>query len=529
MSQTSRSTSRSTTRAMLVNFGGILCSRLTGLARDMLVAAFWGSTEIFQAAFTTAFAVANTFRGLFAEGAFSSAFVPALSKKLAEGQKDEAWDLACRSITLIGCVLGVIVVLGGLAGTLCASFFGHALTEEARCTSVILPVVLPYALFICLAGAFAAILNSLRHFVIPAFSPCLFNVVQVVTVALLFWLGKTRHEFSSLMWFCASVLFSGLLQLAIMLLACRRRGFRFHFDFNFRTPAMYQLGVKFFPAAAAAGVYQLNTLADKAIALALGATAVGAINYANRLVFLPIGLIGVAMGQACLPHMSRACEHERGEILESALRQVLYFSLPTMTIFVALKSDIVSLLFQRGAFNEQAVRECVWTLLFYLPGVPAFCLAKVATAFHHSRQDTKTPFRVTLLCVVLNFILNLILCQFLRQAGLALASALCSWLNVAILLVYAAKCCPGWHKRRSLATAVITTVSAVAAGFVAHVCANALRQLEVLTRLHPNLNQLIVIAVAGLAALCVHILIATFIGRQNVPSEILAAVRRKKR
>ena len=518
---------RSNTRSLLVNVGGILCSRVFGLLRDILSAAFWGSTEVFQAAFTTAFSISNTFRSLFAEGAFSAAFVPLLSKRLEEGKTEDAWRLACRPITLMGCALALIVLLGCAGVALLTPHLAARVTDETRCTMTIFPLLLPYALLICLAGAFGAVLNSLRVFAIPSLTPVIFNLVQLAALGLLCACGKTRQEFSSLIWFCVSVLVAGLLQLAVLLLACRRHGFRFRPDFEFLGADVRQLARNFAPAACSSGAQQLNVLADKLIALWLGAAAVGAINYANRLVFLPIGLLGAAMGQACLPHLSRADDAQRGELLETAFRQTLFFAFPMMTILMALQTDVVRLLFQRGAFTEQAVRECVWALAFYLPGLPAFCAVKVATAFHHSRQDTVTTFRISLLCIILNLILNLILCQFLRQGGLTLSSAICSWLNVTLLLTLAARHCPEWNVRRTLRSTLTLALAAAAAGLVAHATAAPLRTL--LAGLpHHNLTQLLTIVGATAIAFAVHVLLALLIGRQNVLAEFIGAIRHRR-
>ena len=323
---------------MLINAANIFGSRVFGLVRDILSAAFWGSTEIMQAAFTTAFTIPNTFRALFAEGAFSAAFVPLFAKKLEAGKDDEAWTLACRTISLqIVLLAAVCVIVSALSGIVLLCLPAEGSNETTRLIFKILPLLIPYALFICVAGAFAAILNALRHFAIPAATPILFNVVQIITLVLLFVCGKTRHEFSSLIWFCVSVLIAGLLQMAVLMFFSAKKGFHFHFDFNWRNDDVKTLCRKILPGLAGAGVHQLNILIDRSIAVFVGAAAVGAINYSNRIVFLPIGIFGVAMNTICLTNMSRAKDdNEMADCLDTALRQVLFLALPCTALLCAL-------------------------------------------------------------------------------------------------------------------------------------------------------------------------------------------------
>lgn len=523
-------TSRSIAKSMLVNTAGILGSRVFGLLRDILTAAYWGSTETLQAAFTTAFAIPNILRSFFAEGAFTAAFVPTISQKLKEGKEDEAWKLACRTISLQATLLAIVCILVAIISPVILLLLpDQAETSTTARIFQILPIIIPYAFFICIAGAFAAILNSLKQFAIPALTPIIFNIVQIATVVLLFVTNQSRHDFSSLVWFCISVLVAGLLQMLCLMTACRRKGFMFHFDTSWKNPEVVTLMKRIAPGLIGSGAQQLNIFIDKGLAVFLGAAAVGAINYSNRLIFLPIGIFGAAMGIACLPSMSRASEDEMADCLDAALRQVLFLALPCTTLMAALNTDIIRLLFQRGAFTEEAVRECAWALAFYLPGLPAFCAAKVATTTHHGRKDTKTPVKISLICILTNFILNICLIFFIKQGGLALASSISSWLNVLLLLAIDTKKLPNWKYRRTAFSAFKLALAAACAGATAYAAKLTAQKIVANLQMTPSFLTLAATVIVACFFGSIAYLIACRILGQHELTELLSSVKKRKK
>lgn len=425
-------------------------SRIFGLLRDMVMAAYWGGTGAAQAAFQVAFAFPNSLRTLFGEGAFTSAFVPMLSARMKDDKREEAWQLAERAISVQAlALLAFVLLLSGLSAAV-LWFAPDTLSAHARLTFLILPLLMPYALFICMAGAFSSVLNCLGDFKLPAATPILFNILQIATVVYLSFLWANT-EFTALLIFCASALLAGLAQLLLLMLWARRRGFVFHFQPVWKAPEVQQLCQKILPGLLGAGVMQINSLVDRLLALHLGPAAVGALNYSQHLVYLPVGIFGVAMGVVCLPRMSRAMARadalEIASSLDYALRLILFLSLPCAALLFALQEQTIMFLFARGAFTVDAVRETSWALTFYVLGLPAFCCAKVATNPFHARLDTATPVKISLFCMLLNLVLNLILMQFLRQGGLALSTSICSWLNVGLLLSLNCRHLPQWSPR----------------------------------------------------------------------------------
>ncbi len=479
------SSARSMSSKVLVNMVSIFASRVFGLGRDIACSAYWGATEGPQAAFNAAFAIPNMLRMLFGEGAFNAAFVPMIAGKLKEGKKEEAEALASKTISLQSLILASIVIIGAaLSAVVCISLpeMGQK-NAHIELTFRILPLLLPYAIFICLAGSFGAILNCLGKFAAPSLNPVLFNAIQIVSIVILYFSSSTRQDFASLLFFCIMVFVAGIVQMAILFFICRRNGFNVHFEPLWRTvngqrvmlwqdTEVKTLCNRILPGLIGAGAFQLNALLDKAIAVYIGAVAVGSLAYCQHLVYLPIGIFGVAIGMVCLPRMSNAKEEEMADCLDYALRQVLFMTLPCMTLLSVLARESIIVLYQRGAFNETAVNETLWAMRFLLPGLPAFCCAKIAVTTHHGRKDTKTPVKVSMWCILLNLILNLSLFPFLRQGGLALATAVCSWINVMTLLAIDVRKLPNWNWCKTLIGALrltlLATFAAAAAAVTAH-------------------------------------------------------------
>ncbi len=470
-----QSIGRSMLQVSALTFG----SRIFGLLRDIAMAGYWGGTGAAQAAFQVAFAFPNSLRALFGEGAFTSAFVPLLSAKMKDQQRSEAWRLAERAISVQAVALLALVFLLALLSGAVLIFAPEELSLHIRLTFLILPLLLPYAVFICMAGAFSSVLNCLGDFKIPAATPILFNLVQISTIIYLYFLWA-RTELVALLIFCGSAVLAGLVQLLLLMLWARRRGFVFHFRPAWRAPEVQLLCQKILPGIIGAGVMQFNSLVDRLLALHLGASAVGALNYSQHLVYLPVGIFGVAMSVVCLPRMSRAWARndplEMAGSLDYALRIILFLSLPCATLLFVLREPTIVLLFARGAFTAEAVRESSWALSFYVLGLPAFCCAKVATNPFHARLDTKTPVKIALLCMVTNLILNLILMQFLRQGGLALSTSICSWLNVFLLLSLNRRHLPQWSPARLFRAGLPLLLLALLAGFAAAVALQLLQR-----------------------------------------------------
>ena len=513
---------------MLRGSAGILLSRVSGLVRDIAAAGYWGATDIAQAAYSTAFSIPNSVRALLGEGAFAAAFVPLFSRCLEEKRTEDAWRLANRAISMQVAILLAMTVLGSAAAAMLRhSGLFHDDAGLASTILLILPLLLPYAVLICAAAALNAVLNSLKSFFLPNIIQMVFNFTQVAAVLYLacFW---SNGELAALVIFCLSTSLAGLLEILMLLIACRRRGYAFHFDFGWRDGAVRQLVRNILPGLAGSGVNQLNGLLDKLMAAILGAGAIGALTYSQRLVYLPVGLFGVAMGMVCLPALSRAtARHDGREIAESldyAFRIVLFMSLPCVAFLAPCGREVIALFFQRGAFQQSAVIESSYALAFYTIGVPAFCCVKIAVTPFHARLDTRTPVKIAMLCMAVNLVLNLALMRPLRQGGLALATSASSWLNLALLMYFNRRQLPSWSPLRVLRTALALGVAALLAGIAA-------RGVLLFCRAgipgEGGFARNLLIAGASFSACASAYLAACLLLRRPEPREILNLFRRK--
>ena len=281
-------------RSLISSTGGILMGRVTGLLRDVCAAAYWGATGVAQAAYTTAFAIPNIFRNLFGEGAANGAFVPILSAHLEKDDKERAWRIASRAITAQFLILILLTVLASVIA-LALGMTGLFKSESARTAVKILPVLMPFTIFICGTAAFGAVMQSMNAFFLSYASQAIFNIVQVASLGILAW-GWRNDEPAALWLYCGSTLLAGFLQMLALLLKCRRLGYRYRFDFDFKDPEVRMLGRKYIPVLVGNGANMINSFIDSILAISLGAAAVGALNYSHRLVYLPVGLFGVARG-----------------------------------------------------------------------------------------------------------------------------------------------------------------------------------------------------------------------------------------
>lgn len=420
-------------RRMLLVGSGILLSRCLGLTRDIVFARTFGTGTVL-AAFILAFTVPNLLRALFGEGAFSAAFVPLFSEKLEKEGAPSAWTTACRIISVMAVVLTALVLALTLAALALRPF---ASRELAQLTLALLPWLMPYGIMICLSAAFAAVLQSVGKFGVPAFSQVLLNIA-LITAALAVAPSLGNSPQVQVYALVGGVLAAGTFQLLMHMLSTARNKFVFQFMPDFADTSVRRFSLLIGPVLIGAGVVQLNVLVDRCLAYWLGAVATTTLYYSQRLVYLPVGLFGVAMSTVALPAMSRAWArgrtHEVTGNLAFSLSQVMFLTLPATTVMFILRVPLIQLLFEGQRFTPADTVETAWTLLFYLVGIPAFTAAKIATTPFYAQQDTRTPVRIAAVCLALNVVLNLILMQFLRQAGLALATSICSCVNVGMLL-----------------------------------------------------------------------------------------------
>lgn len=442
-------------------------SRLAGLVREMLMAQFFG-TGLAKSAFDVAFRIPNLFRRLFGEGALSAAFIPIYTETLEREGVAEANRLAGRVAGLLLAVLGSITALGILA----ALALQQSLPASSRWVAILplLRIMLPYAPLICLAALCMGVLNSLRHFAMPALAPLFLNLVWIVVLLAIcpFLPDDPFLRMRAVAW---GVIVAGVLQVAVQFPALRRRGVQLRLGGVWRGDERVRRIVKLMaPMALGAGLIQINVTIDGFLAMWVGTWGPAAMEYAERLVYLPLGIIGNAFATVLLPTFSgQAAQGNHDglrETLERALRNIAVIMTPAAVGLTLLARPVTELLFCLGGkFDADSACYTSRALAGYAPGLLIFSFQKVVTPVFYALQDTRTPTRIGVVGVLLNFCLNILFIVTWpagwKHMGIAAATVLTSLVNsITLVMILRRRAqAPSW---RALAGTYAGTLAAAA-------------------------------------------------------------------
>ena len=412
-----------------------LLSRISGFVRDVLMANLIGASWLSDA-FFVAFKIPNFFRRIFAEGALNAAFIPSFSSILTAEGRQTALRFASDIMSILLLVLLAlnalfILLMPWILPIFAPGFVGQA--EKFNLTVSVAQITFPYILFISLVSLLGGVLNSFGKFAAPAASPILLNLCMI---AGMLWLTEqSTTPAHALAW---SVFIAGWAQLCWLIAICLRHNMMPRLMRPALTAKVKTMLLLMAPAALGSGVQQLNLLIDVIIASTIP-DAVSYLYYADRITELPIGIIGVAVGTALLPMLSRQIEAGDAKAattsLNRALELVLLFGLPATAACIMIAEPIIRVLYVHGAFTVADMQEVVPTLMAFAAGLPAFLAVKVFAPGFFASKDTKTPLKIALLCVGINLVLNLILSRFYAQVGMAIATSIASWVNLALMAI----------------------------------------------------------------------------------------------
>jgi putative peptidoglycan lipid II flippase len=424
-------------RALFTVSSLTIISRVSGFVRDTLTAAFLGAGPIADAAFV-AQRLPNLFRSLFAEGAFSSAFVPLYTTEQQKHGFKAAQRFAGQAMALLLAVLAPFSILMMVFMPYVLQFiaWGYDPNSEKFHLAVKFGLIaFPYLTLISLTALQGGVLNAQGKFAAAAAAPISLNIVVVFALALGHYLGWDMGY--TLSW---AFLASGVVQLSLLAIACRRAGA----SIPLTRPQMTDASRRFFkrvgPAAVGAGAQQINMLISTMLASTLPTGAVSCLSYADRLNQLPLGIIGIAVGTTLLPLLSRhveaGAEDNVRHYTSRAIEFCLMLGLPAAMGFILLAQPIVQILFEHGAFGPEDTRETAEALAAYAFGIPAFLLIKVFSAGFFARQDTATPVKLALVAMMTNIVCALLMLHSLKHVGIALANSLAVWTNAGLLFIY---------------------------------------------------------------------------------------------
>jgi|RhiMetdeSRZDD1v2_1073273.scaffolds.fasta_scaffold35313_2 putative peptidoglycan lipid II flippase len=468
-------TSSSTTLARSAASAGLatLTSRILGVVREQVVAAFFGAGAAMDA-YNVAFRIPNLLRDLFAEGAMSAAFVPTFTKTLATSGKESAWRLGNHVLNALIVVTGVLVALGiVLAEPLVLTFAAERYTSDPRqlaLTVQMARIMLPALTLIALAAAFMGMLNSLHHYFIPALSPASFNVLTILCAFVLVPF-MPAFGLEPIVAIAIGTLLGGVAQLAMQLPTLHSEGFRYRVEIDWQDPGLRRMLTLMGPGTVGLAATQVNVFVNTLLATGTETGAVSWLQYAFRLMYLPIGLFGVSVATAVLPVVSR----QTAERNDSAIRDtvaggvslMLMLNVPASVGLIVLAHPIVRVLLERGRFTAADTAATAAALQFYALGLLAYSLVRIVSPVFYALGRSRTPVTVSVMTVLVNAGLNVMLVRMLGFRGLALGTSIAALFNAAMLLILLRRELQGIHEGRIISAFMRIAAAAGAMGVVA--------------------------------------------------------------
>lgn len=418
-----------------------LISRVLGLVRDVVVANLMGAGASADV-FFFANKIPNFLRRLFAEGAFSQAFVPVLTESHAQGDMDKTRELIARAAGTLGVIVSIVTIIGVLGSGVVTALFGFGWfldwmhggpsAEKFELASVMLKITFPYLWFITFVALSGAILNTLGKFAVSSFTPVFLNVMIILAA----WFISPQMSQPEI-GLAIGVFLGGLVQFLFQIPFLIKAGVMVKPKWGWRDPGVVKIRTLMIPALFGVSVSQINLLFDTFIASFLQTGSISWLYYSDRLLEFPLGLFGIAIATVILPALSRkhVDAHSEGfaHTMDWGIRMVTLLGIPAMFGLMVLAKPMLMVLFMRGEFSPQDVHQASLSLLAYASGLLNFMLIKVLAPGYYSRQDTKTPVKYGIIAMLTNMVFNAIFAYFYGYVGLAIATALSAFVNMALL------------------------------------------------------------------------------------------------
>lgn len=427
-------------------------SRLVGFARDMIMAQMFGA-EAGMDAFYVAFRIPNFMRRLFAEGAFSQAFVPVLAEYQKTRTLDEVRDFLAKVTGSLSAVLSLVTIIGVFGAPIITYLFAPGFGEDSvrfTLSSYMLQLTFPYLMLVSLTAMAGAVLNTYGYFGVPAFTPVLLNISMILCAVYL-----SPHVPVPVVALAWGVLIAGVAQLLFQIPFLLKHRLLVKPSFMMRDPGVMRVVKLMVPALFGVSIAQINLMIDTIFASFLQVSSVTWLYYTDRLTDFPLGVFGVAIATVILPHLSRRHAEQNTAHFSSALdwglRLLLLIGVPSGIGLMVFSMPMVASCFAYGKFTMVDVLQTQKSLITLSLGIPAFMMVKVLASGFYAKQNIKTPVKIGAIAMLFNSICCVLLIQPLAHAGLTLASSLASYLNCGLLLtllirrkVYHVR--PGWGR-----------------------------------------------------------------------------------
>jgi len=433
-------------RSTFVIGGFTAISRILGFLREMLLASALGTGPVAEA-FVVAFRFPNLFRRFFAEGAFNSAFIPLYSRTLEGEGRSEAQQFARDTLSVLIVVLAVLTVLAQIFMPLIIRGIAPGFVDEPglfEMTVLFTQITMPYLLLVSLTAMMGGTLNAHDRFAVSAAAPIALNILMIGVL-----LAAPSDAETTGLWIAIAVPVSGIVQAGMLYWGCRRAGIQLSLRLPRLTPKVRRLIVLGVPGAFAGGVTQINIVISQLIAT-IQDGAVALLYYADRLYQLPLGVIGIAMGVALLPalskHLKAGDDQGANDATNRAMEISMALTLPATAALIAMPGLLVEGLFQRGAFTAEDAEATWLAVQAFAIGLPAFVLIKVFSPGFFAREDTLTPMIFAAISMALNIIIGAAAFFWIREfapdrghVGLAAATSFAGWVNAGLLAFFLAR------------------------------------------------------------------------------------------
>ena len=489
----------------IATFGGFtMISRITGFIRDMIIANFLGAGAVSDA-FLVSFKLPNLFRSLFAEGAFTSAFVPLFSSKLVSAGREKSIEFAAKSISLLTAFLVLFVIIFELCMPLVVKVLAPGFMndpEKVTLTIELCRITFPFLLFISIVSFQAGILNSFDRFAATAATPIILNLGIIITglISVLF----LDVPVYGMAW---GITISGLIEVLWLKYFLNKDSVKIKPNFQFisllKDNEIITLFKRIGPGVVGAGIYQINMVVDTIIVSLVSTGAVSWLYYANRLQQLPLGVIGAAISVALLPLLSKKLKaNELSEAKDTQDKAVIYgliMSLPAAVLFICLADSFVQLLFEHGKFSPSDTTKTALALKAYAVGLPCYVMVKALMPNFFARGDTKTPVKYSAVVFISNLILNLLLMGPLGHVGIATATSIASFVSL-YQYIHGLKKRQNWQMSKELKKKILDIfICTIVMGVIIYLTDIYLSGLFTTTNVGILILKLSIIGIIGLA------------------------------
>jgi putative peptidoglycan lipid II flippase len=417
---------------------GTAISRVLGLVRESVFAFLFGagfSTDAFNAAFR----IPNLMRDLFAETALSAAYIPILSE-VKQKSRDEQNKLASNIFLILLIVVGLVVAAGIIFSPVLVRIITYgfgAVPNKLALTSQLTAVMFPFLLFIALAAWAMGYLNTEKEFFVPSVAPAFFNIISIA-IPVILYMYFTRRGMDPIFGMAIGVTAGGFMQFLIQIPRLYRSGFRFHLYLNVRDPNIKRIFLLFIPVAFGLAASRINVTVDLFLISFLQERSMTWLNYAFRVMHLPLGLFGIAVGTVALPTISQqVAENRHAEVRETffdSLKLVLFLTVSSALIIAFLAHPVTRLIYERGRFTAFDTAATAQALILYIVGIPFIAGIRNCAAAFYAYKDTRTPMIASFIAVTVHIIMNLILMRIIGFLAFPLSTTVSSAVNMIILL-----------------------------------------------------------------------------------------------